>query len=50
VSADLAIAAHSHPVADMSAQGGPTVVFQMLFPRAGDYKVWVQFQRRGEGV
>jgi hypothetical protein len=48
VSADLAIAAHSHPVADMSAQGGPTVVFQILFPRAGDYKVWVQFQRRGE--
>jgi hypothetical protein len=47
-SADLAIAAHSHPVAEMSAQAGPTVVFQMLFPRAGDYKIWVQFQRRGE--
>jgi hypothetical protein len=47
-SADLAIAAHSHPVAEISVQGGPTVVFQMLFPRAGDYKLWVQFQRHGE--
>ena len=47
-SSDLAIVAHSHPVADMSASGGPTVVFQMLFPRAGEYRMWVQFQRRGE--
>lgn len=47
-SADLAIAAHSHPVAEMSAQGGPTVVFQLLFPRAGAYKLWVQFQRHGQ--
>jgi hypothetical protein len=47
-SADLAIAAHSHPVAEISAPGGPTVVFQVLFPRAGEYRMWVQFQRRGE--
>jgi hypothetical protein len=48
VSGDLAVAAHSHPVAEISALGGPTVVFQALFPRAGDYRMWVQFQRRGE--
>ena len=48
VSGDLAIAAHSHPVAEISAPGGPTVVFQTLFPRAGVYRIWVQFQRRGE--
>jgi len=48
VSADLAIAAHSHPVAEISKPGGPTVVFQMLFPRAGDYRMWVQFQRHGQ--
>ena len=47
-SADLAIAEHSHPVAEISARRGPTVVFQILFPRAGDYRMWVQFQRRGE--
>jgi hypothetical protein len=47
VSADLQTAAHSHPVADMSASVGPTVVFQALFPRAGMYRFWVQFQRRG---
>jgi hypothetical protein len=35
-------------VAEISALHGPTVVFQMLFPRAGDYRMWVQFQRRGE--
>jgi hypothetical protein len=48
VSADLSIASHSHPVAEISTSGGPTVVFQMLFPRAGDYRLWAQFQRRGE--
>ena len=47
VSADLQTAAHSHPVADMSAAVGPTVVFQALFPRPGSYRFWVQFQRRG---
>ena len=47
-SADLAVAAHSHPIAEISQAGGPTVVFQWLFPRAGDYRMWVQFQRRGE--
>jgi hypothetical protein len=47
-SADLAIAAHSHPVAEMSAPGGPDVVFQLLFPRAGEYRMWVQVQRHGE--
>jgi len=48
VSADLSIASHSHPIAEMSSAGGPTVVFQMIFPRAGDYRMWVQFQRHGE--
>ena len=47
-SSDLAIAAHSHPVAEISALGGPTVVFQVLFPRGGDYRLWAQFQRHGE--
>ncbi len=47
-SADLEIAAHSHPVAEISATAGPTIVFQVLFPRAGDYRLWMQFQRRGE--
>ena len=47
VSADLQTAAHSHPVAEMSAAVGPTVVFQALFPRAGASRFWVQFQRRG---
>jgi hypothetical protein len=48
VSADLSIASHSHPVAEISSAGGPTVVFQMMFPRAGEYRMWVQFQRHGE--
>lgn len=48
VSADLQTAAHSHPVAEMSAPVGPTVVFQALFPRAGAYRFWVQFQRHGK--
>ena len=47
-SADLEIAAHSHPVAAISSASGPTIVFQTLFPRAGVYRMWMQFQRRGE--
>ncbi len=45
VSADVSAAAHSHPI----AQDGPpsTVAFQVLFPRAGMHRVWVQFQRSG---
>ncbi len=47
-SADLAIVAHSHPVAELSTTRGSDVVFQVLFPRAGTYRFWVQFQRRGQ--
>jgi hypothetical protein len=47
VSADLQTVAHSHPVAEMSGSVGPTVVFQAMFPRAGMYRFWVQFQRGG---
>jgi hypothetical protein len=46
-SADLQNVAHSHPVADMSAAVGPVIVFQAMFPRAGSYRFWVQFQRAG---
>ena len=45
VNADLSAAAHSHPIAE---DGPPsTVAFQVLFPRAGMHRVWVQFQRSG---
>ena len=47
-SADLAVASHFHPVAEISGRAGPTVVFQVLFPSPGDYRMWVQFQRRGQ--
>ena len=50
VSADLQDAAHSHPVADMSAAVGPTVVFQALFPRATVYRFWIQVQRHGRVI
>lgn len=49
-SADLASVFHSHPVAELGRAGGPTVVFQVLFPRAGQYRMWVQCQRRGRVV
>jgi hypothetical protein len=46
LSADGEIAAHSHPVAEL-APNAATVVFQVLFPRAGMYRLWAQFQRGG---
>jgi hypothetical protein len=45
VSADLADVVHSHP-SDIDSSG-PTVTFDAVFPRAGRYKLWVQFQRGG---
>ena len=46
-SADLSTVFHSHPVAGVSSANGPTIVFQVLFPRAGNYRLWAQFQRHG---
>ena len=35
---------HNHP---FIADGGPQLQFNMIFPRARTYRVWVQFQRKG---
>jgi hypothetical protein len=50
VSADFGAVFHSHPVAEVSSLHGPTVVFQVLFPRAGAYRLWAQFQRAGRAA
>ncbi len=44
-SEDLIDMIHTHPAFD---QGGPTVQFNLIFPRPGIYRVWVQFQREGK--
>ena len=36
---------HVHP---LDTQAGQGVSAHTVFPRAGFYKLWVQFQRRGE--
>jgi len=43
-SADLIDMIHEHP---FIADGGPQVQFNVTFPRAKTYRVWVQFQRKG---
>ena len=43
-SEDLIDMIHNHPYI---ADGGPNVQFNMIFPRPGIYRVWVQFQRKG---
>jgi len=48
VGADLSDAAHVHPIPDFSDPAGPNLVFEALFPRAGQYRIWVQVQRRGQ--
>jgi len=35
---------HDHPAI---ADGGPEMQFNVIFPRARTYRVWVQFQRKG---
>jgi hypothetical protein len=43
-SSDLIDMIHEHP---FIADGGPQVQFNVTFPRAKTYRVWVQFQRKG---
>jgi hypothetical protein len=44
-SGDLIDLIHTHP---FIADGGPKVQFNMIFPREGVYRVWAQFQSKGE--
>ena len=44
VSNDLIDMMHEHP---LLADGGPRLEFEMVFPRPGAYRVWVQFQSAG---
>ncbi len=41
---DLIDLIHTHP---FLADGGPQVQFNVIFPRARTYRMWVQFQREG---
>ena len=43
-SEDLIDLIHTHP---FLASGGPQLQFNIIFPRASVYRVWVQFQREG---
>jgi len=43
-SEDLVDMIHAHP---FLANGGPRVQFNLIFPRPGMHRVWVQFQRKG---
>jgi hypothetical protein len=43
-SEDLIDMIHAHP---FIATGGPRVQFNIIFPRPGMHRVWVQFQRKG---
>lgn len=43
-SEDLIDMMHEHP---FRADGGPQIEFEVVFPRAHTYRVWVQFQRDG---
>lgn len=41
---DLIDLIHTHPFV---ADGGPQMQFNIIFPRARAYRIWVQFQRKG---
>lgn len=41
---DLIDLIHTHP---FLADGGPQIQFNVIFPRARTYRIWVQFQRQG---
>lgn len=44
---------HAHPIEYLpptaaAPRAGPDITFDALFPRPGRYRIWTQFQRRGE--
>jgi len=43
-SGDLIDMMHEHP---FLADGGERVEFELVFPRPGSYRIWVQFQSNG---
>jgi hypothetical protein len=55
LNADQSEYLHSHPSEMLPAsldrstlRGGPEVEFKAMFPAAGDYRIWTQFQRAGK--
>jgi Heavy metal binding domain len=44
VSHDLVDAIHTHP---FLADGGPSMQFNLFFPRVATYRLWLQIQRKG---
>jgi Heavy metal binding domain len=49
VSSDMIDMIHAHPflVTDPTGQDFKQIQFNMIFPREGIYRVWIQFQRKG---
>jgi hypothetical protein len=49
VSADLIDMMHTHPIYVTDPDGGAykQLQFNLIFPREGMYRIWVQFQRKG---
>ncbi|MEA2206898.1 MAG: hypothetical protein QOE77_3674 [Blastocatellia bacterium] len=57
LSADQSDYLHTHPSEMLTSgvepavlRGGPTVEFKAMFPAAGDYRIWTQFQRAGRSA
>ncbi len=50
ISGDAREFLHVHPLEEVEHdwRGGPEVAFQATFPRAGLYRIWGQFQHKGE--
>ena len=55
LNADQSDYLHTHPTemlpsgaANATRRGGPNVDFNAMFPAAGDYRIWTQFQRAGK--
>ena len=50
LSEDLGDYVHGHATLEQGASGGSQLVIETLFPRASNYRLWVQFQRSGRVI
>ena len=50
LSEDMGDYVHGHAALEQAPTGGSQLSLETLFPRASNYRIWIQFQRSGKVI